>query len=88
MKKCSVYILRSLKNDTFYVGCANDVGRRLKQHNSGNVKATKYKRPYKLEFNQEFSNTSVARKIEFRLKKWKRRDFIENIIKDGFIRGR
>ena len=87
MKKCSVYILRSLKNGTFYIGCASDVTLRLKQHNCGNVTATKYKRPYRLEFSQEYPDTSVARKTESRLKKWKRRDFIENIIRDGFIRG-
>lgn len=87
MNKCSVYILRSLKNDSLYIGSASDISRRLKQHNGGNVKATRYRCPYKLEFSQEYPDTITARRIECKLKKWKRRDYLERIIKDGKIKG-
>ena len=81
-----VYILRSLKSNTYYVGSTNDVMRRLKQHNFGNVTSTKYKRPYKLVFYQEFLDLNKAKNIERKIKSWKRKDFIEKIIKDGYIK--
>lgn len=81
-----VYILKSLKNESYYVGSTEDIERRFKQHNSGNVEATKYKRPYELVFRQDFKDNKTAKQVEFKIKSWKRRDFIEKIIKDGKIR--
>lgn len=63
-----------------------NINQRIQSHNSGLVKATKYKRPYKLVFSQQFDNALVAHKMELRIKKWKRRDFIDKIVKDGFIK--
>ncbi len=77
MNKGFVYILR-LKNNKFYT--------RLHQHKLGNVKATQYLRPVKIEFFQEYDSIDLARKIGHRLKRFKRKDFIEKIIKDGLIR--
>ena len=37
-------------------------------------------------FKQEFESIVIARKIERRLKKLKRRDYIEKIISDGYIK--
>lgn len=81
-----VYILHSLKSNSYYVGSTLNVNRRIKQHNSGNVASTKYKRPYKLIFSQEFKDIQQARKVEKKIKSWKRRDFIEKIIEDGYIK--
>ena len=39
-----------------------------------------------LVFKQEFVNIDIARKVERRLKAFKRRDFIEKIVKDGVIK--
>ena len=81
-----LYIIQSLKNGNYYIGSTSDVIRRLKQHNIGNVKATKYKGPYKLVFKQEFSDIKLARKVEYKIKSWKRKDFIDKIVKDGYIK--
>lgn len=86
MKDCYVYILRSLRNNRFYIGSTTNVDRRFHQHNVGSVRATRNIRPLNLELSQKFDNISLTRKIEQRLKKFKRRDFIEKIIKDGVIR--
>ena len=45
-----VYVLKSLKDGEFYTGFATDLKRRLKQHNSGSVTATKYRKPLKLVY--------------------------------------
>ncbi|MBI2263314.1 GIY-YIG nuclease family protein [Candidatus Berkelbacteria bacterium] len=85
--KAYLYIIQSLKNGTYYVGSTLNYEERFKQHNWGQVKSTRNKRPYKLVFYQEFPDIDMARKAERRIKKWKRKDFIEKIIKDGAIRG-
>jgi predicted GIY-YIG superfamily endonuclease len=35
---------------------------------------------------QEFESIELAKKIELRLKKLKRKDYIEKIVKDGYIK--
>ncbi len=81
-----LYILESQKNGSYYIGCSKNVDKRLKQHNSGQVKATRYKRPYKLVFKQEFDSIDIAHKAELKIKSWKRKDFIEKIISDGYLK--
>lgn len=81
-----VYILQSLKNNRFYIGSTTNIDIRLKQHNQGAVKATKNIRPLRLVFKQGYPKIQIAKKIELRLKKFKRRDFIVKIIKDGRIK--
>ena len=39
-----------------------------------------------LVLNQEYSTLSKARKIEYRLKRLKRKDYIKKIVEDGYIR--
>jgi putative endonuclease len=80
--KSYLYILKSLKNSSYYVGISHDVEKRIKQHNSGCVKATKYKRPYIIVFKQEYDNMVSAHRAELKIKSWKRRDFIDKIVED------
>ena len=42
------YILKSLKDQTYYYGSTEDLQDRIKSHNAGKVKYTKGHRPYKL----------------------------------------
>jgi predicted GIY-YIG superfamily endonuclease len=39
-----------------------------------------------LVFSQEFETLQLARIIEKKIKSWKRKDFIDKIIRDGFIK--
>jgi len=50
----TVYILYSQKNKRLYVGCTSDIEERLKRHNNGHVKATKYRRPLTLIHKEKF----------------------------------
>jgi len=86
--KSYVYILKSLKTKEYYIGCSSDLERRLQDHNKGKVFATRYKVPYKLVFSQAYDNNRLARKMEMKLKKWKRKDFLDRIVKDGYIKSK
>jgi len=54
------YILRSIKDGTYYYGSTKDLESRLKEHNNGKVKYTKGHRPYKLHYLEEFSARKEA----------------------------
>lgn len=85
--KGTVYILKSLKNNRLYIGSTTiDVYQRLERHNKGDVRSTNRYRPFKLEFYQAYEKISDARKIEVKLKRLKRRDYIEKIISEKCIR--
>ena len=78
----SVYILESLKDGSYYVGLTNNLEDRLKRHNEGRVAYTKLKRPWKLIYSEEYPDRSSAAKREYGIKKHKRREFIEALIKN------
>jgi predicted GIY-YIG superfamily endonuclease len=80
-----VYILK----DDFgknYIGSSTNVPNRYKRHLSGFVYTTHRMRNPKLVFIQEFETIQIAKKIELKLKKLKRKDYIEKIILDGYIK--
>lgn len=81
-----VYILKSLKTGQYYIGSTQDYSRRIEEHNKGLSFSTKPLRPLEIMLVQEFSTLSEARKVEFRLKRLKRRDYIEKIIKEGKVK--
>ncbi len=80
-----VYILKS-DNEKYYVGSTTDINRRMDQHRSGHTLTTKRLGNMRLVFSQEFNSLKDARIIERRIKSWKRKDFIDKIVSDGFIR--
>jgi putative endonuclease len=63
-----VYILKSLKDDSLYIGYTSDLKKRTKEHNGGFTKATRYKRPYKLIFYEAFLDRADAKHREIYLK--------------------
>ena len=80
-----VYILKS-DNNRYYIGSTLDLKRRIKQHENGHTHTTQRLSNFKLVFSQKFDNIKQARNIELGLKKLKRKDYIENIVRDGFIK--
>jgi len=59
-----VYLLKSLKTGTSYVGHTNDLSRRIVEHNSGKNKYTKNKAPWELIYHEEFQTRSDAMRRE------------------------
>ena len=68
-----VYILECA-DKSLYVGCTNDLNKRLKQHNDSKWGAhyTKIRRPVKLVYSENFKTKSEALKREAQIKSWRR----------------
>ncbi len=81
-----VYILKSIRDGRYYIGSTIDLEKRFQHHKNGYTPSTKRFGEISLVFHQEYENLLEARTIERKLKKLKRRDYIEKIIKDGFIK--
>lgn len=80
-----VYILKD-KNNKFYVGSTDNLERRIKQHKNGHTQTTRRMIEPVLVFSQKYKNLKMARGVESKIKKLKRKDYIEKIIADGFIK--
>ena len=63
-----VYILKSLKNNSLYIGYTSNLKQRFKSHNDGKNIATKPYLPYKLIFYEAFLNIDDAKSREEYLK--------------------
>ena len=63
-----VYVIRSSKDNRYYVGISSDVEQRLKDHNAGRAKSTKGYRPWVLIHKEIHPTRLAARKREVYLK--------------------
>ncbi|HCC04887.1 TPA: excinuclease ABC subunit C [Patescibacteria group bacterium] len=63
-----VYILKSKKDNSKYIGMTCDLKSRLQEHNNGETKSNKSKIPYVLEWYCCFNNKSRALSFEKYLK--------------------
>ncbi len=68
-----VYIVECA-DQSLYVGCTNDLVKRIKQHNKSKWGAhyTKLRRPVTLEFSENFKTLKDARHRESEIKGWRR----------------
>ena len=81
-----LYILRDVVTNRLYVGSTNDLERRIRQHQSGTTPTTKRMTKIMMVFSQGFSTLEEARRAERKLKRMKRKDYLEKIIQDGTMR--
>jgi putative endonuclease len=58
------YILRSLKDGTYYYGHTVDVPKRLREHNGGRVRYTRGHIPYVLHYCEEYKTRIEAARRE------------------------
>lgn len=80
-----VYILEC-SDKTLYVGCTNNIERRLHQHNNSKYGAhyTKLRRPVTLLYKEEFDTLKEARAREAEIKTWPRGKKLE-LIQNNFM---
>jgi len=76
----SVYILEC-KDKTLYVGCTNNLKKRIHEHSNSKSGAhyTKIRRPVVLKYSEKFKKYGNARKRESELKKLKHEDKLKLI---------
>lgn len=60
--KYFTYVIYSESHNRYYKGMTEDIEKRLKEHNSGQTSSTKFYKPWKLIYFEEFSNRDDARK--------------------------
>jgi len=78
-----VYILECA-DKSLYVGCTNNIEKRLKQHNDSKWGAhyTKIRRPVVLKYKENFKTLKEARGRESEIKYWRREKKL-NLIRYG-----
>ena len=64
-----VYVLKSEKDENYYVGYTSDLKKRLELHHTGKVSSTKNRLPMKLVYFEGCLNQQDATKREKYLKK-------------------
>jgi putative endonuclease len=64
-----VYIIKSKKIDYLYLGCSQDLKKRLAEHNDNKVKSTKNKGPFEIRYYESFYSKEDAFNREQKLKK-------------------
>ena len=75
-----VYILQSESTSRFYVGCTEQVARRLIEHQRGQTRSTRGRGPWKLVFEEPHPTLTEALKREHQIKSWKSRRSIQQLI--------
>jgi putative endonuclease len=80
-----VYVLKSKKDNGFYIGYTKDLKKRFLQHNSGYSKSTKPRAPFVLIYYEAFSNNKDARAREVFLKSGYGRKQLLEILKNTLL---
>ena len=66
MKKYYNYVLKSLKDNRFYIGYTANFEKRMKDHKNGQVISTRYRRPFMLMYNKvSFNLASVIHREKY-----------------------
>jgi putative endonuclease len=78
-----VYVVECA-DKSLYVGCTNDLEKRLKQHNESKWGAhyTKIRRPVRSKYSETFDNLKDARRREAEIKGWRREKKL-NLAQEG-----
>lgn len=66
-----VYILESNNSNRHYIGCSDNVERRLAERNKGKVSSTRAFVPWKVVYTEVFENKSQAFSKEKEIKSYK-----------------
>ncbi len=76
-----VYVLLSLKDGKRYTGITDDLDRRIEEHNSGQVKSTKHRTPFKIIYYEWSEDLRDAMNREKYLKTYYGKHYIKNRVR-------
>jgi len=83
--KAYIYILKDTEG-RYYVGSTNNLPERIRHHKGGFTPTTHRMKNPKLVLAQSYPSLEMARKIERKIKLLKRKDYIEKMVDDGYIK--
>jgi putative endonuclease len=72
-----VYVLKSTKTNRRYVGSCQDVDARLRRHNAGDTKSTRYGIPWRIVYREDFSTRLQSLQRERYFKTGRGRDELD-----------
>ncbi|KKP87242.1 MAG: Excinuclease abc c subunit domain protein [Candidatus Roizmanbacteria bacterium GW2011_GWA2_35_8] len=67
----TVYILKSTKTGGYYIGCTNNIERRLTEHNRNKTRSLRNRGPFELIYQENYNALSDGRKRELEIKSYK-----------------
>ena len=73
-----IYILKN-KNGKIYIGQTNNLTDRLRRHNSGLMKSTKFGLPWEIIYSEPFKTRQEAMKREKNLKSGQGRKYLDSL---------
>ncbi len=79
-----IYILQSKNDKQLYIGFTNNLQNRLKQHNAGEVKSTRPRKPLDLIFFEAYTNKYDALRREKYFKTTKGKTTVKTMLKEYF----
>jgi len=82
-----VYVLESLKDGKLYVGYSNNLKRRFNEHNTGRVRITRNRRPFKLIYYEAYRNQQDATRREKYFKTGWGRTHLKKVLKNYWEEG-
>jgi putative endonuclease len=65
-----VYLLKSKKDEKFYIGYSSDLKKRITQHKAGEVTSTSHRLPVELVYYESYTVETLARDREMKLKQF------------------
>lgn len=74
------------KSGKYYVGSTKDLEKRLIHHLEGHTPSTRSLKAESLLLSQKYQTLQEARSVERKIKKLKRKDYVDKMIKDGYIK--
>lgn len=80
-----VYIIKD-SHGKFYIGSTSNPKQRMYQHKTGHTQTTRNMENPLPVLIQKYDSIEIARKVERKIKKLKRKDYIEKMIADGYIK--
>lgn len=81
-----VYLLRSKKDDSLYVGYTKNIKKRLEEHNLGKNFSTKAKKPWVLIFFEAYVEQGDATRREKYLKTSQGSRLVKRMLKEYFFK--
>lgn len=63
-----VYLLKSQKDNQYYIGSSGDLKRRKAEHDQGLVESTRHRRPFDLLYYESYKSKELAEERERKLK--------------------